>query len=386
MSRRIQDLQTSIRNTEEKIRALENTPLEPIGVLLANIITTSSSDQKSESIEPVLDHVISILNRFPELTERFYLDACLIQSISDSWSQGKIQCSKMIIPSYRHSWAHEIVRIPHIGNRGELTSSTKFQTIDLIYIRNKYKNKQPNLLDYPWLFHEMGHYLIARHGKSLLSLLLPIIEELTNTLQLRALADRDIARIRAKDTIDEIKTMWSPTSEFSRWTHEIAIDTVGLWSCGPAYLNSYYVDHENADPFIIRLDHPPVAIRTIALVEAAKKLGWREYTLPLNSVLDKWERNISDSEHNRYKTLRDKGLIDNYLMRICDYYSDLGVPRFESKDIERISKQAVDIDSQTLAADLVVKAWLISHEQDDAAYQAWEENITNEIREALVIQ
>jgi len=383
MPRRIQDLQASIQSTEERIKALDDTPLKPIGDLLVDAIRTSSVEQKPDSIEPVLDYVISILNRFPELTKRFYFDASLIQSISDTWSQGKIKCSKMIIPSYRNSWAHEIVRMPYIGKKGELTISTKFQTIDLIYIRKKYKNEQSNLLDYPWLFHEMGHYLIARHGRPLFDSLIPVIEERTNTLELRALADRDVARVRAKDTIDEIRKMWSPISEFSLWIHEIAIDTIGLWSCGPAYINSYHADHEDSDPFIIRTDHPPVAIRTYALIESAKKLGWSEYTKPLTSALKTWERTIPDSEHNRYKMLRDKRLIDNYLLMICEYYSNLGVPRLEGKDIERISNQGVDMDSQTLTADLIVKAWLIQHEKDDVAYQTWEENIVNEITELI---
>jgi len=385
MPRRIQDLQASITLTEERIKALDGTPLKQIGALLVDAIDTSSIEQNPDSIEPVLDYVISVLNRLPKPTKRFYFDAYLIESISDAWSQGTVKCSRMIIPSYQNDWAYENVPLPYIGKKSELTNSTKLQTIDFIYIRNKYRDERPNLLDYPWLFHELGHYLIERHGKSLFDSLIPIIEELTNTLHLRALADRDVARIRAKDIIDEIRKMWSPMSQFSRWTHEIAIDTIGLWSCGPAYLSSFYADHKDVVPFVITKDHPPVVIRTYALIESAKKLGWSGYTKPFISALKTWERSIPDSEHNRYKTLRDKGLIDNYLTMICKYYFNLGVPRLEDKDIERISNQEVDMDSQTLTADLIVKAWLIQSEKDGVDYQAWEENVVNEITE-LVIQ
>ncbi len=384
MLKKNQALQDSIKITEERINALDNTPLKPIGDILFDTIQTSSIEQKPDAIEPVLDYVISILNRFPEPTKRFYFDAYLIQLISDTWSQKTIQCSKMIIPGYRNSWAHEIVRMPYIGKKGELTSLTKFQTIDLIYIRNKYKSEQPNLLDYPWLFHEMGHYLLARHGRLLFDLLKPVIKDLTNTLQLRALADRDTARIRSKETINEIKKMWSPTSNFSQWTHEIAIDALGLWSCGPAYLNSFYVDHEHADPFIVRTDHPPVAIRTYALIESAKKLGWNDYTKPLLSTLKIWDRNIPDSEHNRYKTLRDKGLIDSYINKAYDYYSEIGIPRLGDQDIERISNQVTDIDSPVLPVDMIVKAWLVYREKGDTAYQAWEEDIVKQIAEMVI--
>jgi len=62
----------------------------------------------------------------------------------------------------------------------------------------------------------------------------------------------------------------------------------------------------------------------------------------------------------------------------------LGIPRLESKDIERISKQAVDVDSQTLTADLVVKSWLIQREKADVAYLAWEKNIVSEIMKIAI--
>ena len=384
MPRRVQDLQASIKSIEERIRALDDTPLKPIGDLLVNAISTSSVEQNPDSIEPVLDYVISILNRFPETTKRFHFDAYLIQSISESWSQGIIKCSKMIIPSYRNSWAHEIVQMPYIGNKGELTNSTQFQTLDLIYIRNKYKNEQPNLLDYPWLFHEMGHYLIARHGRLLFDSLLPVIEELARALQLRALADRDVARIRARDTINEIREMWSPVSGLSRWTHEIGIDAIGLWSCGPAYLASFRMDHEDADPFVVRMDHPPVAIRTYSLIEAAKKLGWQEFAKPLSSALKVLEKKVPDSEHNRYKTLRDKGLIDTYLNKTYEYCSNLGIPRLATDDIQRISTQEIDEDSQTLATELIVKAWLVQQAEGDVAYHVWEENIVNGITLSVI--
>ena len=348
MPRRIQDLQASITLTEERIKALDGTPLKQIGALLVDAIDTSSIEQNPDSIEPVLDYVISVLNRLPKPTRRFYFDAYLIESISDAWSQGTIKCSRMIIPSYQNDWAYENVPLPYIGKKSELTNSTKLQTIDFIYIRNKYRDERPNLLDYPWLFHELGHYLIARHGKPLFDSLIPIIEELINTLHLRALADRDVARIRAKDTIDEIRKMWSPISQFSRWTHEIAIDTIGLWSCGPAYLSSFYADHKDVDPFVITKDHPPVAIRTYALIESAQKLGWGEYTKHLNLALEDWESKIPDPEHNRYKALRDKGLIDRYLNKICEYYASFGIPLLVSNDIERISTATVDCINRTM--------------------------------------
>jgi hypothetical protein len=383
MPRRIQDLQASIQSTEERIKALDNTPLKPIGDLLIDAIRTSSMEQKPDVIEPVLDYVIYVLNRFPELNKRFYFDAYLIRSISDLWNQGKIYCSN-ILPSYKNIWAHQIVQLPYIGKKGSLTNSTELRLIDLIYFRKKYAGEQPNLIDYPWLFHEMGHYLISRYGKILFASLTPIIDKLISTLHLRALADRDVAKARAKNTIDEITRMWSPASNFSQWTYEIAIDVVGLWSCGPAYLYSFYADHQDVNPFLIEPYHPPVVIRTYTLIESAKIIGWGDYTKPLISALKIWDRKIPDLAYNRYKTLRDKGLIDSYIKKACEYYSDLGIPRLENQDIDRISSQVIDVDSPTLTADLVVKAWLVYQEKGDTAYQAWEENVVNEITELVI--
>ncbi|MBL8077830.1 MAG: hypothetical protein JNM55_07705 [Anaerolineales bacterium] len=380
MPRRTQDIKANIVLVQEQIDTFIDTPLSPIVELLSEIINVASISEDHKSTEKVLSKIVSILERLPETNDRFYFDAYLILSIADAWSRQFVKCSNMIIPGYRKSWAHEVVQMPHIRTE-RLVGPVELQTLDMIYFRRGYRGEKPNLLEYAWLFHEMGHYLISRHGKVLFEMLIPILDETVNGLQLRSIADRGVARIRAKETIDEVSNLWNPLSGNSRWSHEIVIDVIGLWSCGPAYLSTFYADHENANPFIVSSDHPPVAIRAYALIECAKKLNWTEYTKPLDLAIKAWESSISHSDHNKYVTLRNKELIGKYLDRSCEYCAALGLPRLYNKDLERISKQEFDFNSDTLTSDLVVKAWLVYQSEGDSAYQAWEEMIFDAILE-----
>ena len=74
--------------------------------------------------------------------------------------------------------------------------------------------------------------------------------------------------------LDEIKKYWTPTLDQGNWAHEIAMDIIALWSCGPAYVGAFLdeVERDNLDLFQISTVHPPYCVRILAILCACPSL------------------------------------------------------------------------------------------------------------------
>ena len=367
---------------KKRIASFENTPLQPVSELLLNEIASMSDTGEVEIPKNALDEINRVLDRLPkDFTDRFYFDAFLIQSLTQLWAQGRIKFSGMIIPNYKEIWAHETMDLPFTPTSGLSIEKSPHHRIDIIYFRRNYEDESPDLLSYPWLIHEIGHYIIYWHGKDLFAQLSSVAIEAVKVLQLRAIADQGVARMIAKEVINEINRMWNPSLSQSYWSHELAVDTIALWAIGPAYINAFFNDHKDATPFKLEPTHPPVIIRTYALIEVAKKLKWNKYLQPLTQLFDAWETELSSMDYNKYVTFRDRSLIDQYLDVMINYCIMLGLPRLKVQDIDRLLNSNIDVDGPTLTSDLIVNAWLVSQQGNESIYEKWEDNIIKLIME-----
>ena len=247
---------------QEQIKKLLNSPLGDLAMQLKFLIDVE--DQQN------IEYVSKVLERLPkELNRSFYFDTWMIQSIVQSWGDSLRLRSRMIIPTHCHEWGYERIPIPTNS-----TVNTSF-AVSFIHILSEV-TEIPSLLDYPWLCHELGHHLFSmpKHKQMLFDKFHPHPEELISKLKIMSISDRGLAKIRSQATIDEINTKWRD----SKWVEELAIDVIALWACGPAYLAAFQDEHEQVEnPFIIELTHPPVELRTHALLHAARELGWDKY-------------------------------------------------------------------------------------------------------------
>jgi hypothetical protein len=289
----------------------------------------------------------------------------------------------MILPTYRKEWwGHEFKVMPTVNGTPLFgrevvemlpVKGTPLAYFDLIYIPCYDHEDAVPLLDYPWLCHELGHYLLTHHGQTLIGFFSPCLHKLLSTLRIRSVADRGIARTTANERMQDIETKWRLSHAGKSWSNETAIDAIALWCCGPAYLEAFKDKHENMKPFLIEQTHPPVEIRTAALVQTACRLGWQEYIAPLEKMWEAWNNSkIPASVQNRYASLDRKELIDGCIEAAIGYCEYLKMPRLQVEDIERIRQRVERGEILSVGIDVIVGAWLVYQEQGETAYQDWE--------------
>ena len=347
----------------QDVESLIDSPLNAIAMALWDLLNNTVELSKKE----VVGYVSALVKRLPiKFNDRFHIDGYLIHSITNNWSQGPLKCSGMIVPTYYEKWGYEVIPIPII--------SGPTHDLHLVYIHREDSNDLPWLLDYPWLVHELGHYLLYAHGQKLIEKYNPYLEKLASSLGARSIADRGLAKTRAEKNLKILKSYWELSPQKRSWTKEIAIDTIALWSCGPAYLAAFEDAHENnSDPFYLDQTHPPVELRVYALVKAAHRLGWKDQVEALEVLLERWRQpGTPQPSTNQYNSLRREELIDGCLEATLGYCQFLQLPCLKQADIERV-RQAIDHgEDLSDAIDLIVGAWLVYQEQGSVIYAEWE--------------
>jgi len=355
-------------NVQNKLKNLLRSPMVELATLLSDYLLTVQYGSSEDDLRKTVKYINMILTRLPDLYDsRFYFDSYLIKSISESWSRGSLRISNMIVPAYRQNWGHETIPIPIMDQ------PTKYHILDLIYIPCDEREDIPSLLDYPWLIHEMGHHLLSKQGKELIDRFTSYYKKVLSSLRLRSIADRGIAKTRANAVIDEVAEYWCPSTNSKSWVQEIAIDAISIWSCGPAYLSAFQFEHsETPDPFLIEQAHPPVELRTVALIQAARKLEWVQFISSLENMQRQWQFQLPPENRNRYIAFKNvemyKGLIDATM----NYCEQTGLPRFYKADFERIQEQMNGNRIPKEYIDLIVSAWIINKNQTENVYSEWE--------------
>jgi len=344
---------------QNQVKELLNSPLDGLAKELLGLLSDPSYKQN-------IEYVSNLLERLPKQLDRhFYFDAWMVQSIMEAWSNDLIPDSSRIVPTRHHIWGYEPIMIPPVTG------------VYLIYIPPKESETIPSLLDYPWLCHELGHYLLKLRGHydQLFNGFLPHLEARISRLKRMSISDRGLAQTRSQAVIDEIDARWRS----SRWVQELAIDVIALWSCGPAYLAAFQDEHEKIDkPFIIESTHPPAELRTYALLQAARRLGWDRYLQELEQMQQNWYQKIPASIGNEYRSLRNTELIEGCLEAAFDYCKYIKIPPLRPEDLElrRFSLQQKADFSHGI--ELIVASWLVYHE-NEAYYRDWEERTLNQL-------
>ncbi|HWE36675.1 MAG TPA: hypothetical protein VG406_08915 [Isosphaeraceae bacterium] len=311
-----------------------------------------------------------------EFGPRFLFDSAMIKAICEEWSQQGTYLSDLIIPFPSDEWGHLSVTYARHGG-----SSVP---VDLILLPGGRGLEGADLLSYPFLCHELGHNVLFKHDHVFGPRFRPALEEYARSLQRRAIADRGSARQRAQSNVNELRRLWGPSADHNNWSHEIAVDVIALWTCGPAYLATLQdiLEAEGLDPYQIGKSHPPYEVRSKALLFASDKLGWAYYTDGIRRQMDAWRNSERGRGRGRTNTYLANASLD--LTRECVDASlfaceTLGLPRCTPAFIEEIGDRIHDGGMPGFGSELLVTAWLRQNRLDGDAYEAWE----REVKESL---
>jgi hypothetical protein len=173
-----------------------------------------------------------------------------------------------------------------------------------------------------------------------------------------------------------------PRRDQQSWIHEIAVDIIALWSCGPAFLAAMMDVAENSEPFLVDSPHPPYALRLKMLALCAENLGWQKEAQSLVELESQWASVQTVKSHNRYLTLCPAELVQaalSWALEACREWSIPKCTRAQLRSFTDRRQKNCPIDS---ANELIGSAWLI-FESNPRAYPEWEARTVRCLRDEL---
>jgi hypothetical protein len=246
--------------------------------------------------------------------------------------------------------------------------------ITLIDIDGKDDIGDIDLLSYPWICHELAHDLLSKHDAAFPSRFLPRFRSYIEQNHRRTVAHRGTALSIAKSNIEQLIQFWSPERHHSNWAHECAMDLIGLWTCGPAYLAAFQdiVQDQTVLPFIVGRGHPPYEARTRALLMGAQILGWFQAAASLEDAMQTRTSMERPSNENLYNFLTSNEVLNLTVAAAFETCQALRLPRLTPDDIEQKIRGLIHAHALDLGTDLLVAAWLIAFE-GDSNIAVWQE-------------
>ena len=322
MSRRNRSRQDQLRKLLVQVqRRFANTPLTAVGDMLVDIISdvqrsVQAGGTSPEETERVATYVSRILEFLPtSFGARFIFDAQLIHALAGEYSQGTIQLSNMLVPKPSQAWGHQTVAMPSSDGKTAYA-------IDVIHFPGDDNPDDIDLLDYPFICHELGHNILFRDGDAFIKLFGQELDAVLASIQRQTLGIRGSSKQVADATAEQVRRYWTPSPDQYNWAHEIAVDVISLWLSGPAYLAALQdvMEDDGLNPYQLGQSHPPYQVRATALIDAAGRLGWAYYTGAIQSLLDRWSSNVpATNSTNLHVACADPRLFSrSHLLRYSD--------------------------------------------------------------------
>jgi hypothetical protein len=297
-----------------KLNKYLDSPLQEIAKDYIEYLESVRLSFQSNNIDQsVYERILSLteitIDAFPSsFGNRFFFDYYMIEEIAKEWNHNGRIISCPIIPKYDKEWAHISILNPTSPKNGNLSS------INLVCFPEEDNTDNIDLLEYPFLFHELGHNLFFYNDSIFADKFTKELEIILAGIRLRAISDKGLAKNRTEDILQQISHFWLPKSTQKDWAHEIAVDLIALWACGPAFLKAFYLEleHNNYDAFLIDHNHPPYAFRIEVILDASEKLGLQRYSNNLENLFynlnhRKKDRSFYDS-NNQYQALTSEKL------------------------------------------------------------------------------
>jgi hypothetical protein len=318
-------------------------------------------------IEPSFDlasAIQSLLNQLPtSYGPRFDFDAAFVFAIAADWNPN-LSLPAMSVPKHQGEWGFSELILPSIDRQ-------RMPIVRVFHFPGQDSIEDIDLLAYPWLAHEVAHCLLFLHSALFPSEFKPRLDGVLNALGLKGIADRGLARTLARAGLDEMKQYWMPTLDQGNWAHEIAMDIIALWSCGPAYVGAFLdeVERDNLDLFQISTVHPPYCVRILAILCACPSLKLDAHAGALQAL----SASLSKHYPNKLAQLApeelvaaavDAGFAVCKALEIRDWrYFGQGGPGSSSKA------------THELGVALLLEAWRVRNQVDEESYSKWEREV-----------
>jgi hypothetical protein len=384
MAPRTRNVKEHLDSARQKVNWLVASPLRAIAEMLGRDLEEAECAWRAGSLSPdrlseLCSYVSYVVNRLPQsFGHRFFFDAAMIRAIAADWA-GSLTLSPMVVPSYDPAWGHRSFKMPSEAGQPAYL-------IDIILLRGDDRLEDVNLLAYPWLAHELGHYVFFKDDSPFRGAFVPSLQRRLESLTLLAIADRGAARLKAQAVIDELRTFWTPSPDHRDWAHELAIDMVALWTCGPAYLATFQdeVEQPRTNPYEITQDHPPYEVRRRALVDASRDLRFYNYAEGLVAVGEGWARsNWRRARNNRFSALADAELIRDCMQAAFRFCESM---KFTKRTVARLDALRTRLDDEAsleLGVDLLVSARVVFQERGEAAFNDWERKTVHRLAQEV---
>lgn len=371
-----------------QVQRIVDSPLREVGQVLlsavADLELVAVDGSRQITIPALIKDLEAVLGHLPRaFSERFKFDTGMVQATIEELGQGGVRLNTMIIPRPGNTWLHGTLPLPWI--KGE---EQKF--VHFIFFQGGDTLREVNLLTYPFFIHEIGHNLLQRYDPTLRQRFVPQLDQLTNRLRLLALADTGGERTKTQRRIEDIRTYWSPTPDHKNWMHELSIDIIALWLCGPAYLATFQDEMEEPEvkPFQITQEHPPNVVRAAALSEVGDSLGWGEFTEGLSKLVNDWRttrKGVQETDYNQYLELADPLIVQACVSSALAMCEELKLPKCTTALIDRIREIISRGETPDFGIELIVAAWLVRHEQGEDAYLQWEPLVTRDLLQYVIL-
>ncbi len=375
----------------EAAQQLLQGPLRAVGECYAELLTYSRAAvdlgcMNVEQLAAITEAAAGTLRVLPkQYGERFAFDAGLLSGMIRDWSVQPL-LAPMLVPCYDDGWGHASVTPPAFVDRK--TGEHRVRVIDLILFPGRDNIDDVDLLEYPWVAHELGHNLLFHQDQSFISQMAEALDRRIRALRVASIADRGTARAKAQDVIDEFALLWGPTPDHRNWSHEVAADIIAVYILGPAYLSAFedLLSSGTTNPYRVGPVHPPYSARVEAITLAASALGWEAYTSSLARIVQGWATGAWAAERtNQMVALVDPELLSatvDVCLRTC---STLGLRRCTPGYLEEVAGFRGELEQIALGIDLLLAAWHMSQRTPPEEFEAWERDAVSQYARSVTL-
>ena len=363
-------------------RRLANTPLAEVGQMLIRVLSDAQRSvaagfTSSEGAEKLADYAAKVLELLPcSFGDRFTFDAQVLHALATECSRaGGAHFSGMLIPRPSRTWGHQTVPMP--SSDGKST-----HVVDVIQLPGDDNLADIDLLDYPFIYHELGHNVLFRNGDAFIAVFGQELDAVSATIQRQTFGIRGSSKQVADATTEQVRRYWTPTANQHNWAHEIAVDVISVWLCGPAYLAAIQdvMEADGLNPYQLGQSHPPYEIRGKALIDIAGRLGWAYYTGTIQGLVDQWSSAASqDDRTNLYVACSDSRLLSGAVSAAMQTCQALSLPCCTPDWISDLEDRQQEGQPPELGTDLILSAWMTRSQLTETAYEDWEREMVRHL-------
>ncbi|MBO0950127.1 hypothetical protein [Fibrella forsythiae] len=230
--------------------------------------------------------------------------------------------------------------------------------------------EEHHLLNWPDLYHEIGHFIFERHERFLLG-----------DGQMTRLVNDHFAPYIANATTPEAVTQWTDRRAhwLEHWLMEFSCDLIATYLTGQAYawsnfrLSSIIPDDNSRHIYTSQITHPPNESRMRAILTMLDRCGWPENDLmPLKKAWEKHKLLSLNVEPADYTAIAPNALIDalaDFVYNECCH--EIGLHGYH----DQLKKAAINVP----VSHLLNVAWnqLLTN---PTGYAAWEADQIRQLR------